>query len=96
MPATFIKDPQETLDFAVDWTAELARVGDTIASVAWAVPSGITQVAAPSPGSGTVCTIWLAGGTANEDYAIACRITTTAAPDPRIYERTITIKVRQQ
>lgn len=39
----------------------------------------------------TVCTIWLSGGTANKDYPLTCRITTS---DGRTLDKTIIISVR--
>jgi hypothetical protein len=83
------KDPDEKLDYAVDWSAWLPA-GDTLASAAWTVPTGITQ-ATPAPSiDDTTATVWLSGGTAGQSYPIACRVTTAQG---RIVDRTLTILV---
>lgn len=77
MPITRkIKDPNSTLDFPVDWSEWLEDSGDTISSVSWIVPDGITK--ASEENTDTVATIWLTGGTAKSIYPITCRVTTAA------------------
>ena len=88
-PNNFVKDPDAKLDYTVDWTSWLGS--DTIASVSWTVPSGITNVSTSN--TTKTATIWLSDGTVGKSYNIACKITTTAT---RIDERTITISVRQK
>jgi hypothetical protein len=85
----FTKDPNATLDYSVDWTNWLDT--DTIASVVWVVPAGITQSSVSN--TTKVATIWLSGGTTGKFYNITCRITTTGG---RIDDRTITITVRER
>ena len=68
------KDPDDVLDYAVDWAERLA--GDTISSASWIVPEGITVD--DSSFTGTVATIWLSGGTSGRLYRITSRITTVA------------------
>jgi len=86
----FKKDPSSILDYAFDWSDWLAS-GETIASVSWTVPAGIS--AEDYDETETLTTVWLSGGTADTDYNIACKITTSAG---RVDERTMTIKVRQR
>lgn len=43
---SFIKGPYDTLDYTVDYTAELNRIGETIASSAWVIPSGVADLPA--------------------------------------------------
>lgn len=89
----FQKDPDATLDFAVDWTAEL-RAGDSITAAAWTVPAGITQPATPVASlTGAKATVWLTGGSVGETYPVVCRVTTAQG---RIDERTIRITVVQR
>ncbi len=83
------KDPQATLDYRFDWSLWL--VTDTIVSVTWTVPSGITQTAATN--TTTTATIWLSGGSAGTKYTVACRVTTTAG---RIDERSLIVSVIQK
>jgi hypothetical protein len=90
--ATYVKDPNATLDYTVDWAAWLSGVSDTLASVAWTVPAGLTQVAVSN--STTSATIFLSGGTAGNSYDVVCRVT-TAASQARINDRTIRIKCKE-
>lgn len=89
-PNYFIKDPDSTLDYTVDWTQWMSS-GDTIASVTWTVPSGITQVT--STNTSTKAIVWLSGGTVGQSYQVRCRIVTVGG---RTDDRTITIIVRQK
>lgn len=86
---TAVKDPQSTLDYRFDWSAWLTT--DTITTVAWTVPAGITQTAATN--TTTTATIWLSGGTVGTRYTVVCRITTAAG---RIDERSLLVSVQQK
>jgi hypothetical protein len=86
---TATKDPQATLDYRFDWSAWLDV--DTIVSVTWTVPAGITQTATSN--TTTTATIWLSGGTVGTRYSVVCRVTTTAG---RIDERTLRIDCVQK
>lgn len=86
--AVYFKDPNSTLDYAIDWSRWLGT--DTIATVAWTLQSGITQASASN--DTTTATIWLSGGTAGEDYLVTARITTSAG---RQLDTSMLIKVRQ-
>ena len=44
---TFVKDPDEKLDYGFDWANALGS--DTISASTWVVPSGITQSSTPPP-----------------------------------------------
>lgn len=79
------KDPDEVLDYFVDWAARLA--GDTIDTVVWIVPSGLTKNSESRDGART--TIWLAGGQPASVYQVTCRITTAGG---RTMEETIVIR----
>ena len=87
--SAFMKDPNSTLDFAIDWSAWLGT--DTIATATWTVPTGITKVT--DSASTTVATIWLSGGTAGAQYDLLCRITTAGG---RTDDRTISIYAREK
>lgn len=90
MAGTFLKDPQERLDYVENWTDWLN--GDTIASSAWTVPSGISQYGSAT-NTTTSATIWLTGGTHGQEYLVTNTITTTGG---RIGERSLKILVRHQ
>lgn len=83
------KSAGEVQDYAVDWSNELAQ-SETISSVTWTVPAGITKDS-DSESSG-ITTIDLSGGTAGEEYEILCSIVTS---DSRTYEKTIIVPVTQ-
>jgi hypothetical protein len=86
------KDPSDNLDYSIDWTDQLAlpSTPDTIATVAWTVPAGLTA-GAQYHASG-IATTWLSGGTAGTEYVVACRITTSAG---RVIERSARLAVRE-
>lgn len=84
------KDPDEVLDYALDWTDRLA--GDTIASSTAVLDSG--DVTIDSQGySSAVHTVWLSGGTAGTVAHITMRIVTAAG---RTYDESLKIKVKER
>lgn len=86
------KDPQAVLDYTIDWGSRgWLQGGDTIASSAWVVPSGITQDSATH--AATTATVWLSGGTVGADYTITNRITTVGG---RTDDRSLIIQVRER
>ncbi len=60
---------------------------DTVSSYSWAVASGITIAS-----GGSSATVVISGGTAGNDYAATCTMTTTAG---QIDVRVVTIQVRE-
>jgi uncharacterized phage protein (predicted DNA packaging) len=80
------KDPDEIIDYAVDWSARLGI--DTITSSAWILQPGITEDS--SSNTTTTTTIWLSGGTAGITYAIVNRVETLAG---RTFEEAISIRI---
>ena len=95
------KDPDETLDYSVDWSRFLGSA--TIASVTWAVKStsyttqttlasGQTLTTASS-GAATVATINIAGGTVNEEYTFFCTMTDSTGSTA---QRSIKLKIREK
>lgn len=96
------KDPQEVLDFTVDWTDFLGT--DEIQSVAWFVidSQGVrtafnyrdevdTLVNMQQTHNSKQATIYLGGGTSGSQYEIICNITTLVG---NIAERTVRLPVR--
>lgn len=84
-----VKDPDATLDYGIDWSEWLGA--DTIASVTWVVPAGLTKESQSN--TTTAAYAWLSGGTAGETYPVVCRITTAAG---RIDDRTLEIVCRER
>lgn len=87
MSLSNIKDPSAVLDWMFDWTDWLAS-GEMITDHTITVDTGITNDSSTED-AGKV-TVWLSGGTAGENYKVACLIETSAG---RTDERTIWIKV---
>lgn len=87
MSLSNLKDPSAVLDWMFDWTDWLAS-GETIISHTITVDTGITNDSSTED-DGKV-TVWLSGGTAGENYKVACLIETSVG---RTDERTIWIKV---
>lgn len=87
---TYNKDPDATLNYTFDWSRWLES-GETIASAAFTVESGLTKGAESN--TTTTAQVTLSGGTAGETYDVTCRITTNAA---QIDDRTIQIAVSEQ
>lgn len=85
--AQFLKDPNATLDFSVDWSRWL-QTNETISAVTWTVATGITNTLTSN--TNTAATIWLSGGTAGVTYSITCKITTNQT---RIDQRTFSVAV---
>lgn len=90
MSGIFVKDPDERLDYEEDW-ADFLAVAETISSVAWTVPSGLTNYSTSN--TTTTATIWLTGGTHGQEYLVAGKITTSAG---RIAERSFKIICRNR
>jgi hypothetical protein len=98
------KDPDEILDYSVDWSRFLNGV--TITTCVWSVDdstgtkttiaagsvvNGIQNVAQTI--SGSVTTINLGLGTNNTEYKIYCRITDNSG---NIAERVVRLRVKEQ
>jgi hypothetical protein len=87
---TFQKDPDETADYYVEWSAALGT--DTISTSSWVTPDGLTQEVSPAPGiSGTTTYIWLSGGTSPTDYSVENTIETTGG---RTFQGHLLMQVR--
>jgi hypothetical protein len=83
------KDPDETLDYSIDWSQVLAADDDTIDSVVWTIPVGLTKISQQEANG--VATVWLSGGTQRlGGYVIACRLETTGG---RTYDRSVRLAV---
>lgn len=81
------KDPDDVLDYKIDWTARLA--GDQIVSSQWFVPEALES--RDEAFNSTSCTIWLLGGVAAMNYLITNRITTAGG---RTIDKSVNLPVR--
>ena len=68
------KDPDEIVNFGIDWADYLGA--ETITSSGWNVPSDITEIAATFTENQAI--IRIAGGVLGVTYRITNRITTSA------------------
>lgn len=82
------KDPNDILDYSIDWGGVLDP-GDAISTGDWIVPAPL--VAGAKLITGTVASVWLSGGEAGWSYRVTNRITTTAG---RQYDETGLLAVR--
>lgn len=82
----WLKDPDATLQYTLDWSDYLGS--DTLASASWSAP-GLTVNS--SSATTTTTSVWLSGGTVGKVYPVRCRIQTAAgAVDDRTFEIEVT------
>lgn len=93
----FLKDPDATLDYLVNFGRWLPT-GDTISTRTVTVTTGITKVSdaivSGTDANGTsvasaAVQVWLSGGTLGAEYAVTCHVTTAAG---RINDETFTVR----
>jgi hypothetical protein len=80
------KDPDEVVDYSIDWTARLES--DTIVASSWIVPSGITRNSDSFTPTST--TIWLQGGTDGAAYSFVNRVITAGG---RTFDQTEVLQI---
>ena len=84
------KDPDEILDYVVDWASKRLKVGETLASSTFTVVSGDVVIASQTFSAG-FSTVWLSGGTNGTISKIINRVTTNQG---RTYEVSRSIRIR--
>jgi len=87
----FVKDPDSTLDYEIDWTLWLD--GDDISTSVWVAESGLTKVPASETNTLKTTKVFVSGGVVDNDYELKNIITTTGS---RTVERTLEIRVRER
>lgn len=89
---TYVKDPDATLDYSVDWSQFLAGSdGDSISTAAWLEASGDLTITDSGHSSG-IHTGFISGGTLGESYTVTSRITTTGG---RINDSSFILLIRE-
>jgi len=83
------KDPDEFLDYEVDWSDRLEE-GETIIASAFTVQTG-SVVKTTETLATPVATVWLSGGAEGETCVITNRVTTSAG---RIYDESVRLRIR--
>lgn len=97
MTEQFLKDPNATLDYAIDWSVSYLLTGEVITVSSWFIlPQGAVGDLAidniPAPVGG-VTTIFVSGGIAGKTYQLTNRITTDQG---RTDDRTLTIRIEEK
>lgn len=82
------KDPDEILDYQVDWTKRLD--GDTIVTSTFIIDTGTVVIDSDSETT-TVTTVFLSGGTLAEENIITNRITTAGL---RTMDQSVKLKIK--
>jgi hypothetical protein len=93
MAQTHVKDPNEVLDYKFDWDTSYLEDGETISSATVTVESGITKDSDSITDSDRTVTVWLSGGTADNEYTVTCQIETSLS---RTAERSMFIRVLER
>lgn len=96
VPLSFpVKDPDEVLDFAIDWSDALD--GDTISSSTWSVDADnddavldISVSGHPASFTDTTATLWCESGTAGVRYKLYNTVVTAGG---RTLQESVYIKV---
>jgi hypothetical protein len=84
------KDPEEVLDYDLDWTARLA--GDQITASTFAVRRG-TVVVDSDTNDATSTKAWLSGGSLGETCELTNHVTTAGG---REWEQTVRLRIRDR
>lgn len=88
--AAYVKDPNDVLDYTIDWATWLAT-GDTITVSTFTVPTGLTKQSESN--TTTFATVWLTGGTAGVEYVVTNHVTSAAG---RQEDQTIIVLVLEK
>lgn len=83
------KDPDEVLDYEIDWTTRLA--GDTILTSTWTISPDSLLVKNSDTFTGSTTTIWLQGGTLGKTYELTNRVTTAGG---RTMDQTVDLLIQ--
>lgn len=86
-----VKDPNEVLDYQVDWTDRLVA-SETISTSTFTVVTGTVSIDSSSQASG-VATVWLSGGTDGEHCVILNRVVTNQG---RTYDQSVKLRIRSK
>jgi hypothetical protein len=84
------KDPDEVLDYQIDWATDRLDEGETITTTLWQVESGDVVIDSDEELDG-VTTVWLSGGTVNTTSVVLNRVTTS---EGRIYDQSCRLRIR--
>lgn len=80
MPQIFSKDPNDIMDYSIDFTDWLQST-ENISTVDWTLDTGLTFVTHTF--TNKIATVWVSGGSLNNRYTAKCKIITNSAPTAR-------------
>lgn len=89
-----VKDPNEVLDYELDWAdADNPRLvtGETLVTSTWSVVEGTVAIDSSSFAVSGLSTVWLSGGADGEACILLNRVTTSAG---RTYDQSLKLRVR--
>ena len=92
MENKFIKDPDSTMDFSVDYSLWITS-SDSLVNSTWFSDSGISIVSSSVDAGTHITTVRLSGGTVNGLYEVTNRITTA---NGLTTDRTLFIRVLEK
>lgn len=90
------KDPNEVLDYEVDWAAEdepRLETGETLITSTFSVTEGDVVIDSSTFAASGLATVWLSGGTAGTKCVILNRVTTS---EDRTYDQSVTLRIRDK
>lgn len=85
------KDPDEVLDYKLDWTERLA--GDTIVSSMWQASPAEGLVIDRSSFTTTETVVWLSEGTIGASYLLLNRVQTDGG---RTFDQTVKLRIKSK
>ena len=86
-----LKDPQETIDYAVDWSDFMAA-SETISGSTWSVSSTALSIGTVSATT-LVTSAFVSGGVNGDVYRLTNKITTNQS---RVAERSVMVRVEER
>ena len=90
------KDPDEVLDYQLDWAdADDPRLetGETLSASTWTVVEGDVVIDSSSYVATGLSTVWLSGGTAGTRCVLLNRVTTSGG---RTYDQSVILRIRNK
>lgn len=88
------KDPDEVLDYQLDWadpTSPRLETSEQLLTSEWTVAQGDVVINSSSFTAGGLSTVWLSGGTDNTKCELLNRVTTSMG---RTYDETVALRIR--
>lgn len=88
------KDPNEVLDYAIDWTARLPG-GDTLTNSTWSIVESnpVLTIDNQSMDPAGLTVVWLGSGAVGVTYHLLNRVTTLGG---RTMDQTVKLKIKEK